>query len=185
MDIQAGDILAFYGRGFISRAIEIATLGPSHVAQIAEDPHVGLVLWEATTLCELPDLYEGKQKNGVQAHDPFDRVRSYEGEIYRLRPTVLWKFNAADKVLQQWVCRTLHAATYDYEGAGLSGTRFIKRHWLPYPNFHAVFCSEFCVATLMRLSRPLAGNPRGYNPAGMVRAIQNCGAYGAPERLVA
>ena len=184
-DIAAGDILACYGTNGISRAIEWLTWGPSHVAQIAYDEEFQqFVLWESTTLCDQPDLYLKKPKQGVQAHEPFNRIYRYPGKVLRLRPSPYWKFTRHDRELQQWLCKQLHAATYDYRGAGLSGTRLMKfTDIMPYPNYNALFCSEFCAATLMRLQRLPLDNPRKYNPAGLVRALRRTGVYSNPVWL--
>jgi hypothetical protein len=184
MHFEPGDLLIFYGRDFSSRVIEWATRGPSHVGIVC--PHVSatgaMLLFESTTLCDLPCLLTGKRISGVQAHEPASRIAGYAGSVALLRLAPAWRLNPREvDLLHDWL---LHVANepYDLRGALISGTRFFK--WtalMPYPDLDSLFCSELCAAALMRLHRMPLANPSLYNPASLVREVRRCGTYGAPH----
>jgi hypothetical protein len=180
-----GDIVVFFGSDWTSRAIELATGGPSHVALISRDAAGEPLLFESTTLCDLPDRLTGKRRVGVQTHDPDERLAAYAGTAARLRPAPAWRFNRYETDLLARMLRHLHGADYDLAGALLSGTRLFK--WtslMPYPDLGSLFCSELCAAVLMRLGRLPLSNPSTYHPAGLVRRLRRCGVYQRPEPLV-
>lgn len=200
---HSGDILAFYGRERMSRFISVMTgkltlrfpfweMGPSHVAivaglpidvTIAAGPRPQMVLWESTTLCDLPDMLTGNCVKGVQVHPIMDRVRSYPGTVFHLPLMPSWNLNH-----DEW--RTLtrflnhhKGGMYDYSGAGLSGTRALKFLRNRYPDPHSMFCSELCCAGLMRVNRYDNGvNPSTVNPANLVRDCRASGRYAATMR---
>jgi hypothetical protein len=181
---QAGDLLIFFGIDWTSRAIELATRGPSHVGIISHaDAHRPL-LHESTTLCDLADALTGRRCAGVQAHDPDERVRNYRGRVARLRLAPAWRLNRYEADLLERMLRHVHGAAYDLRGALLSGTRLFK--WtalMPYPDSGSLFCSELCAAVLMRLGRMPLSNPSAYHPAALVRKVRRCGVYQPPERV--
>ena len=93
-EFEPGDLLLFAGRGLESRWIAAVTCSPaqllagqwfSHVGICARDPHGRVLLWESTTLCDLPCEITGRKIHGVQAHLPCDRLAHYDGAAWRLR----------------------------------------------------------------------------------------------------
>jgi hypothetical protein len=181
---EAGDILIFFGTDWSSRIIELATRGPSHVGIVSREDDRGLLLYESTTLCDLPDRLTGRTCAGVQAHEPEERVRNYCGRVSRLRLAPAWRLNRYEAQLLGQMLRHVHGAEYDLCGALLSGTRLFK--WtslMPYPDLGSLFCSELCAAVLMRLGRLPLSNPSAYHPAALVRKLRRCGVYQPPEVL--
>lgn len=181
---QDGDLLLFYGSDWTSRVIELATCGPSHVGIISRDDGGAPVLYESTTLCDLPDELSGRLRAGVQMHDPERRIRAYRGRVARLRLAPVWQLSRREAELLERMLRHVHGASYDLEGAILSGTRLFK--WsslMPYPDLGSLFCSELCAAVLMRLGRLPLSNPSLYHPAALVRHVRRCGVYEAPQDL--
>lgn len=182
MSFDPGDLLIFYGRDFTSRIIEWATRGPSHVGIVCPHGDYGPVLFESTTLCEMPCLLAGTCVQGVQAHETANRIANYPGAVARLRLAQAWRLSEAEiGLLHDWL---MHVARepYDLRGALVSGTRLFK--WtalMPYPDLESLFCSELCAAALMRLARMPLENPSVYNPASLVRELRRCGTYGAPQ----
>lgn len=178
---QPGDVLAFYGTDLVSRVIEYATFGPSHVGIIAY--HNGSpTLFESTTLCPIPCLVTGKQTDGVQAHYPADRIANYPGRVERLELTPVWRMSSqqADELHQ--ILMHLIGTPYSMNLAILSGTRLLKwSRFLPYADDASVFCSEMVAAVLMRLGRLCVSNPEKFNPANLVRSLRWSGVYGKPE----
>lgn len=185
LDWRAGDLLLFYGRDWMSRAIEIGTWGPSHVGMICNFRQAGPQLVESTTLCDLPDSMDFSFRKGVQFHDPFDRIRAYAGRIERMRLADGWWLDNEEKdVLCRWLIH-VRGLPYDLRGALISGTRVFKWTSLaPYADRSSLFCSELCAGALMRLGRLPLSNPSAYNPASLARRLQRCGTYSRPEPLV-
>lgn len=181
---QAGDLLIFFGTDWTSRAIELATRGPSHVGIISRNDEHQRLLYESTTLCDLPDELTGRPCAGVQAHEPDERVNTYRGRVARLRLAPAWQLNRYEADLLQRMLQHVHGISYDLRGALLSGTRLFK--WtdlMPYPDLGSLFCSELCAAVLMRLGRLPLSNPSAYHPAALVRKVRRCGVYQPPEYL--
>ncbi|MGQ0636459.1 MAG: hypothetical protein ACT4QC_17745 [Planctomycetaceae bacterium] len=184
--LLAGDLLAFYGRDWTSRLIEAVTWGPSHVGIVSKPDTAPAVLFESTTLCDLPDQLTGRRTTGVQAHVPADRIAAYRGRVALLRLAPVWQLSREESRLLAKMLRHVHGAHYDFGGAVLSGTRIFK--WtalVPYGDLGSLFCSELCAAVLMRLGRLPIANPAAYNPAGLVRALRRAGVYQAPLPLTA
>ena len=84
------------------------------------------LLFESTTLCDEPCVLTGRCLQGVQAHEPAERIASYRGAVARLRLTRAWRFNSHEiDILHDWL---MHVANepYDLRGALVSGTRLFK-----------------------------------------------------------
>ncbi len=179
--LQHGDVLAFYGRDIISRIIECATRGPSHVAIVCEYDGAPLII-ESTTLCKWPCAIRGVQTDGVQAHHWEDRILEYPGRIERFRLSEHWQLTPAEhSMLKDMLLRYWMGLPYDMRGAILSGTKVLKfvRRWRE-ANLAKQFCSELVAAVLMRLNRMPISDPALYNPAGLIRQLRRCGTYSAP-----
>jgi hypothetical protein len=171
---QPGDVLAFHGTGVMSRLIELATWGPSHVGMIAEWGGEKVMV-ESTSLCTRPCLIRGTVVHGVQVHYPEERITDYNGaaELYRLVP--LWSLSESESALLTRILQHLvnEHVGYDFSRAALSGTRVLK--WLEYPDPGSQFCSELIAGMVMRLGRFPISNPAAYNPAGLIRTLQSTG----------
>lgn len=178
---EAGDLVLFWGRGWTSRIIELGTRGPSHVGIIAPSGEK-LLLFESTTLCNLPCEIARRRHSGVQAHDPDARIESYEGRIARLRLADDWKLDEEEReLLGRLVLRKIGFG-YDAPGAILSGTKLFRfSRLMPYPDVGSLFCSEMCAHVLMRLQRLELDNSSKFNPGYLVRRLRAAGTYGAPE----
>lgn len=87
MDYKIGDVVAFSGFGRKSLFVNLVTYGfpwwhASHVGIIGE--HNGeLLLFESTTLSDVPCVIQGKPFKGVQAVRLKDRVATYRGRADR------------------------------------------------------------------------------------------------------
>jgi hypothetical protein len=180
-DWRAGDVLLFWGRSWKSRIIELVTCGPSHVGLIADAPDGSrLLLWESTTLCDLPDCIDRQHRQGVQAQDPDQRVATYDGRVARMRLAPLWHLDSLERDLLRRMTGHLHGEDYDLAGALLAGTRVFKwTRCMPYPDLGSLFCSEMVAALLMRLGRLPLGHPGRYSPASLARHLRTCGTYEA------
>jgi len=203
MHFEAGDILAFYGEGWISRAIRLGTGGgPSHVGIVcriddAVIQQLGLVgtqtglrlsrlngehvVIESTTLIERPCLVTGDRRDGVQVQEPWQRIDDYHGQavVHRLVPA--WRLSTPEsQLLTQMLLRyyVLPRADYDRLRVVIAGTTRHLRGLLTRlvaPSPHAQFCSELCAFALMRLNRLNHSNPLAYSPGGLVRELRRQG----------
>lgn len=170
-----GDLLACYGDGLLSRAIEWATWGPSHVAQVYADAG-NVLVYESTSLCRRPCLVAGRVVEGVQVHRPHERVEDYGGrvEVWRPVPVWAWKAEQAAEVAQIVGYYTgAEAQHYDFLRATLSATTWFKRCF--YPDAGSKFCSELIAMVLQRICWPVTGNPAYYTPGGLVRQLRRLG----------
>jgi hypothetical protein len=195
MNFEAGDILAFYGRGAISGTIEFCTgsptlrppfwrRGPSHVGIIWPMYTRGNLLVESTTLCDLVCQVNREKRKGVQFHRPEDRIAAYDGKVSCMRLADGWKIDQAEaEFITGWFWHRRKLA-YDARGAICSGTRVLKwTRLLPVADLGSQFCSELCAAALMRIGRLPVDNPTVYNPASLVARLQRSGIYGPLEPL--
>jgi hypothetical protein len=186
-DFQPGDLLLFAGRGFESRFIAAVTCSPaqllagqwfSHVGICARDPHGRVLLWESTTLCDLPCEITGRHARGVQAHLPSDRLAHYDGAVWRLRLAERETLCEAESLrLTDFVLSEI-GRPYDYEGAMISATwrlRFCRRL---YPTLDKLFCSFYVLAALKDIGKVDKDlNPRAYSPARAARELMYWGTY--------
>ncbi len=181
---QPGDVVAFWGRHWKSRVIELVTAGPSHVGIIAN--YGGRpTLFESTTLCDLECVVRGRTIKGVQAHYVMDRVRTYDGVIRRVPIAPSWRLDSDDSaMLTSILCNNWIGQPYNLRGALLCWTRVIKwTRLMPYPDQGSQFCSELVSAMLMRFGRCELENPSRFNPASLIRRLQECGTHLAPEPI--
>ena len=86
MDFKLGDVIGFSGDGGISFTVNILSYGIpwisiSHLGILGE--HEGeLLLFESTTLSNIPCRIQDKPVKGVQAVRLEDRVREYDGKVF-------------------------------------------------------------------------------------------------------
>lgn len=86
-DLKTGDLVLFSGASFFSSVIRWAIGGKwSHVGVVVRSPALPgrVLLWEATTLADLPDAETGVPRAGVQLVFLSDRIATYDGE-FKLR----------------------------------------------------------------------------------------------------
>jgi len=202
-----GSIVLFSGRGFVSRVIEIGTCSPfSHGAHTAEITKAdlrkqrkarvwrlsesqianwqdGIYLIESTTLGGAPCAIQGKEFAGVQVHRYEDYVRAYTGKVW-IMPLVE-PMTAEESQLLTDVSLDLVGTPYDYAGAGLAGTRLLKRmcFWRTADR-ETVFCIETMLACLLFAlqGRILPRvDPGEATPSDVAKIMRNCGLFRKPE----
>jgi len=142
------DVIAFEGRGLISRAIRRVTGGTV--------THVGLAVWWGDALM----LLESRELRG---HRVVWLSRQIEaaGSVLWYRPTQMLDDEAAAKALT-WARRAA-GAPYSYRGC----LRFLRRHmpwaffWLPRfePDSNG-YGARFCSAFVSAVHRQAAADPR-------------------------
>lgn len=81
-NLKTGDVVLFSGKGAISHGIKLFTFSKwSHVGMVLRLPDTDTVfLWESTTLSNLADAIDGKNKKGVQLVLMSERIRTYDGD---------------------------------------------------------------------------------------------------------
>jgi hypothetical protein len=89
-DLKAGDVIGFSGNSWISALINVGTYGIpfwgiSHVGVMAHAADGRLLLFESTTLENMPCELSGECFNGTQAHDLTKILKAYEGKVYTIR----------------------------------------------------------------------------------------------------
>lgn len=180
-DFQPGDLLFFAGRNPESRLI---ALGTCSFRQLALErtwfSHVGIVtlyrgepmLFESTTFnpdaCEI----QLRKVNGPQSHSPAQRVGSYPGKVWRLRIAQRKALlpSETDRLTDFLVSKL--GDGYDYEGAIISGTHFLRvARWIR-PSLDKLFCSYYAMEALQDIRRvDQSLSAASYNPARMARDL--------------
>lgn len=184
---RAGDVLAFRGRDFVSRVIQVGTyvttgpwfplrLPPSHVGIILP-LHGEMRLVESTTMSRRRCLERFELHDGVQVQRPLERIGDYGGacEVWRLAPMwslSTWEADLLSRIVLDYYIRDGKVG-YDMLRATLSGTRWLRLFDNPDP--YKAFCSELCYALLARANRLPQDDPARYNPARLIRTMIRCG----------
>ncbi len=136
------------------------------------------LLFEATTLAESPCSLQGAPVCGVQAHDPRERIRQYDGRVWLYRPTLDYRIDPEQSErLTLFLLRHL-GDQYDYAQAGLSASILARRAWwFSQGNLHSLFCSELWAAALEQIRLLELANPSKFSPARLVRSLLELGSY--------
>lgn len=185
--LRAGDILAFSGAGWKSNLINLATFGiprfsVSHIGIIGEYENE-LLLFESTTLNDLPCRITGKPIKGSQAQRVGPRLSRYRGKVwaYRLyRPLYKHENERLSKFLVDGLGRP-----YDQVGAFRSGG--VAFSWLESkihaPNLASLFCSEWVAAALANIGVLPTNHPSKWNPNRLIRFLNKHELVQPPRRL--
>lgn len=136
---------------------------------------------ESTTLCPEPCALLGRAIDGVQAHEPRERIAGYlaaGGRVWLYRPTADWQIDPEQsELLTRFLLRHVGAA-YDYGQAIASAERLMRRCWWFQPaNLHAVFCSELWDAALQQIRLLAPDDYSTVNPARLLRTLVKIGRY--------
>ena len=104
-DLKAGDVIGFSGNSWISALINIGTYGIpfwgiSHVGVMAHAADGRLLLFESTTLENMPCEISGECFNGTQAHDLNKILKAYAARsgISALSAALRARRKAVDRV---------------------------------------------------------------------------------------
>ena len=127
---KAGDIIGFSGDSWLSVGINLATYGIpfwslSHVGIVGE--HDGeLLLFESTSLSDLPCVIQGKPVWGTQAHRIDECVRTYGGKVWHYplyRPLYPFESKRLSEFLLEYIGK-------DYDAIGAFRAGGIGWSWL-------------------------------------------------------
>lgn len=173
MEFRPGDVIGFSGDGGISFAVNILSYGIpwisiSHVGILGE--HKGeLLLYESTTLSNIPCVIQDKLVEGVQAVRLKDRVERYDGKVFQY-PLV----NPLTDDENQHLYDFLHdqiGKEYDLIGALRAGGKiwsWFESH-LREADLNFLFCSELAASSLHQVNRLETHNVSSWSPNRLIR----------------
>ncbi|MHC4703559.1 MAG: hypothetical protein ACYTFQ_23595 [Planctomycetota bacterium] len=188
--LKPGDIIGFTGLGWECVAINILTYGLPRLS-IA---HVGimgeyegeLLLFESTTLSDVPCVIQGKLIDGVQAVRLPDRIKGYNergGRIWHYplhRPLYDHESTRLNKFLAEQIGRP-----YDTTGAMNAGGLIWStiKSWLHDADLSELFCSELSTAAHNYIGMMRTKNVSRWNPNNFIRYETAKGIVTRPWRL--
>jgi hypothetical protein len=172
--IKPGDIIGFLGNNFVSALVNFGTYGipfrgVSHVGIMGEATDGRLLLFESTTLNDLPCAIAGAKFDGTQAHELDSVVRSYRGQIWHY-PLYRSLYDFERQRLTDFLMGTVHVPYGAMEafrsgGEGLSFVESLFRE----ADLHRIFCSEWCCAAHAYMGIFPTANVARWNPNRFVR----------------
>ena len=201
---QSADVLAFSGDSTISLGIKIGSCSPiSHVAAIGWTPKWQLrslaatgvlriaeervrnwcdqpLLYESTTIADMPCEITGQCIQGVQAHRPIQRIQSYQGRVWLYRLTPAWQRDLSEQRQTRLTGHLLARIGQQYDGRGaiLSGTRVIKHFWAwRRVDRSSLFCSEYLASVLQHVGLFPITNASKVTPGGLIKRLVEAEVY--------
>lgn len=186
--VKAGDVIGFSGRSWISAAINIGTyaiplFGISHIGIMAHDDKGRLLIFESTSLDDLPCEISGEVFTGTQAHKLEDILKAYKGRAYHY-PLYRPLYPNEDERLTQFLMETIHTP-YDMMGAFRAGG--VGLSWfeslLRPQDLSTIFCSEWVASALSVIGVFQTTNASRWNPNHLVRRLRWNGVLCKPRRL--
>lgn len=186
--IKAGDVIGFSGQSWLSAAINIGTygfplFGISHVGIMAHAADGRLLIFESTSLDDLPCEISGEIFTGTQAHRLEDILRVYKGRVYHY-PLYRQLYPVEDARLTQFLMDTIHTP-YDTMGAfrsagvGLSWFESLFRS----QDLNTIFCSEWVASALSTIDVFPMSNASRWNPNRLCRHLHWNGVICKPRRI--
>ena len=175
--VKPGDVIGFSGRGWASALINVGTygipfFGLSHVGIMARVPDGRLLLFESTSLSDLPCVLSGESFVGTQAHELREAVAAYPGKAY-LYPLYRPLYRNEDGRLTQFLMETVHTP-YDLMGAfrsagvGISWIESLFRE----QDLTSIFCSEWIASALSIIGVFPTSNASRWSPNKLVRHLR-------------
>ena len=171
--IKTGDVISFSGFGRKSAFINLVTFGwpffwASHVGIIGE--HEGeQLLFESTTLSNIPCVVQEKPFKGVQAVRLADRVGTYQGRVYHY-PIYRPLFGFESDRLNEFLLSKI-GIPYDLHGGMRSATHGLS--WLESrfkgEDLNFIFCSELVAAAHARIGLLQTTSASRWNPNRLIR----------------
>lgn len=173
MDFKPGDAVGFSGDGGISFVVNILSYGIpwwsiSHLGILGE--HEGeLLLFESTTLSNIPCKIQDRSVEGVQAVRLEDRVRKYAGKVFHY-PLVDSLTDDENQQLYDFLHDQI-GKEYDLIGAlraGGSLWAWAESH-LREADLNFLFCSELVASSLHKVNRLETHNVSSWSPNKLIR----------------
>ena len=190
---KSGDVIGFSAGDPLGAAINVSTLGwpcwppcwrgLTHVGIIANGNNGDLVLWEATTLCDLPCVHCGESHGGLQAHLLATRIKQYCGPVWHY--PLKQGLDTTQRLQLVRHSKKYHNRSYDFEGAMQSRVLCLGWFWQRYgrEELSSLFCSEFVASALNATEVWDTPNASIWNPNRLARTLVATGITGKPRRL--
>lgn len=185
-DVEPFDIFLFGGKGFISRAIQQITGSRwSHVA-------IGLrlqefdwnLIYESTTLSDLPDLTTGAKVKGVQLHHLSQRIAKYDGIVGWRRISG----RKSDEMIQKAAefVREFQGVPYEENQLELLASAIDKIDLIRHDDASSVFCSEIAAMILRRVGVLQSDNlpANEFTPADFAKPLALNDGYDAGQIVI-
>jgi hypothetical protein len=184
---KTGDVVAFSGHGRESLFVNLVTYGcpwwhASHVGIIGEHENE-LLLFESTTLSNIPCIIQGKPFEGVQAVRLKDRVATYNGRAW-LYPLYRPLFGFERERLHDFLHEKI-GTPYDMiggmrsAGAGISWFESKLRR----EDLKLLFCSELVAAAHNNIGMLRTQSASRWNPNRLIRYERRVSTLRRPWRL--
>jgi hypothetical protein len=185
--MKPGDLIGFSGYDLSGLVINLGTFGIpfyniSHIGIIAEH-HNKLMLFESTTLCELPCLIQGEPVSGAQAHCITSRIDNYNGRTwhYPLSQglTCDQSYNLTEYLLKDI------GKEYDMLGAIRSGGWLFSsiENWFRGQDLNNLFCSEWVASAHHHIDLFRTRSSSRWNPNSYVRETYRRGITNKPRLI--
>lgn len=185
---KPGDVIGFSGGGFLSTVIKLGSFaspfsGISHVGIVSQARGHGVLLFESTSMEDLPCDITGKRIAGVQAHNLDAVVNSYAGRAYHYS-LYRYLYRHESSRLTTFLMQ-LVGTRYDRDGAIHSGGLLYGaiNALTRGQDLSALFCSELVAAALATVGVLHTENASRWNPTLLVRTLRRHGLVGTPRRL--
>jgi hypothetical protein len=187
-DIKAGDVIGFSGCTWIGTIINIGTYGVpgwgiSHVGIMGHAGDGRLLLFESTTLEQMPCEIAGKCFDGTQAHDLDKIVKVYDGKVWHY-PLYRPLYACEDKRLTEFLMATIHTP---YDAMGAFRSAGVGFSWLESclreQELHHIFCSEWVAAAYADVGLMPTANAARWNPNHLCRTLRRKELVLKPRRL--
>lgn len=184
---KTGDIIAFSGFGRKSVIVNLVTYGvpfwsASHVGVIGEYKGERL-LFESTTLSNIPCVVQKRPHKGVQAVHLEDRILSYDGRAW-LYSTYRPLFGFEADRLNEFLINKV-GTPYDMVGGMRSagvGLSWIESK-LRGEDLSLLFCSELVAAAHNLIGLLRTENASRWNPNKLIRHERRMKTLRRPRRL--
>ncbi len=188
MTLSTGDILIFAGASFISRMIAMRTCSWWQLATGEWDSHIGIcasyhgkmLLFESTTLSDIPCEISGRMHRGSKAVDPAGRIEFYDGKVWVMKPTLAILPRTARRRREALIESLVSMVGRPYEDLHkliAVGTRFAKRHRYFGEDASKLFCSEMVGIALEDAGMIAQGNAAMFSPSSLARRLVREGTY--------
>lgn len=185
--VRPGDIIGFSGDSWLSAGINLATYGIpfwglSHVGIVGK--FKGLhVIFESTSLSDMPCMVQEKKTSGTQAHSAWGCISAYRGKVWHYP---LWRplSNVESLGLTAFLLEYI-GTNYDFIGAFRAGGKIWS--WLEsklrQEDLTSLFCSELCVAAHRHVRIFKVNSASHWNPNRFVREERQRGILMKPRRI--
>ena len=183
--VEPFDIFLFSGKGFISRSIQLFTGSPwSHVGLALRLPGYDFnLMYESTTMSNVPDLATGARVKGVQLSHLSQRIDAYDGKVawrHISGPRPVDIYDKAATLVREFAGRPYEENQLELIRSALD-TFTLKQN---QPDMSSVFCSELSAYILRTIGFMKPGMPENeFTPADFNGDLDLMQGYKAEKRV--